>query len=91
MLAGRVTSYKLKFHTTVALSSTEVEFTTTVEVEKTIIYLHSILKELGYPHKDNAGALYMASAELPTKWTCHIDTKTFDIQQWFSDNHMTMK
>jgi len=98
MLAGGVIAYKSKYQATVALSSTEAEFTAAAEAGKTVLYLRSILQELGYPqytpttlYIDNQGALFMANAEQPTRRTRHMDTKTFALQQWTKEEKMTLQ
>ena len=87
MLAGGVIAYKTRFQFTVSLSSTEAEFTAAVEAGKMALYLRSILNELGFPqyipmiiYADNMGALFMATADQPTKQTRHMDTKLFVLQ-----------
>ena len=74
MLAGGVIAYKSKYQAMVALLSTEAEFTAAAEARKTILYLQSILQELGFPQYqpttlfiDNQGALFMANAKQPTR------------------------
>ena len=98
MLAGGVIAYKSKYQATVALSSTEAEFTAAAEAGKTIPCVRSILKELGYEqcnpttlHIDNQGALFMANAEQPTRRTRHMETKTFAVQQWIREENMLLK
>ena len=98
MLAGGLIAYKSKYQATVALSSTEAEFTTSAEAGKTILCIRAILQELGYEqyqpttlYIDNQGALHMANAEQPTRRTRHMDTKTFAIQQWVKEEHMTLQ
>ena len=74
MLAGGVIAYKSKYQATVALSSTEAEFTVAAEARKMILYLRWILQELGFPQYqptmlfiDNQGALFMVNAKQPTR------------------------
>ena len=76
MLAGGLVAYESKYQATVALSSTEAEFTASAEAGKTILYIRAILQELGYEqyqpttlYIDNQGALHMANAEQPTRRT----------------------
>ena len=87
MLAGGTIAYKIKFQSTVSLSSTEVEFTAAAEAGEMTLYLRSILKELGFLqyipmiiYEDKMGALFMATADEPTKHTRHMDTKLFVLQ-----------
>jgi hypothetical protein len=89
MLAGGVIAYKSKYQATIALSSTEAEFTAASEAGKTTLYLRSILHELGFSqylptllYEDNTGALHMANAQQPTRRTRHMDTKYFALQDW---------
>ena len=98
MMAGGVIAYKSKYQATVALSSTEAEFTAAAEAGKTILYLRSILCELGYQqykpttlYIDNHGALFMANAEQPTRRTRHMDTKTFALQDWTKEEKLILK
>ena len=98
MMAGGVIAYKSKYQATVALSSTEAEFTAAAEAGKTILYLRSILYELGYQqykpttlYIDNHGALFMANAEQPTRRTRHMDTKMFAIQDWTKEEKLILK
>jgi hypothetical protein len=62
MLAGGVIAYKSKYQPTIALLSTEAEFTAASEAGKTTLYLRSILHELGFSqylptllYEDNTG------------------------------------
>ena len=57
MLGGGVICYKSKFQVTVALSSMEAEFVAACDTGKQILYLQSILTELGYP-QDLSTVLY---------------------------------
>ena len=97
MLAGGIIGYKTKYQATVALSLTEAESTAAAEAGKTILYLQSILQELGYPQHtattlfiDNCGALYMANAKQPTRQTCHMETKIFVIQDWIKEEQLVL-
>ena len=98
MLAGGVIAYKSKYQATVALSSTEAEFTAAAEAGKTILYLRSVLQELGFPQYqpttlfiDNQGALFMANAKQPTRQTRFMDTKAFAIQDWIREEQMILR
>jgi deoxyuridine 5'-triphosphate nucleotidohydrolase len=88
-LAGGTILYKSKFQETRAMSSTEAEFTAAAEAGKYILYVRSILEQIGIPqhhatilYEDNQGALLMANAQQPTKRTRHMDIKHFVIQDW---------
>ena len=88
---GAVIAYKSKFQKTVALSSTEAEFAAACEAGKIILYLRTILEELGMEqekatilYEDNQGALMMANASQPTRRTRHVDTASFALLDWVS-------
>ena len=97
-IAGGTIFYKSKFQDTVALSSTEAEFTAAAEAGKYILYVRSILEQLGIPqneattlYEDNQGALLMANAQQPTKRTRHMDIKTFVLQHWVEQDLIRLK
>lgn len=97
-IAGGTVLYKTKFQDTVAMSSTEAEFTAAAEAGKYILYVRSILDEIGIPqhaatvlYEDNQGALLMANAQQPTKRTRHMDIKTFVLQQWVERDLIRLK
>ena len=88
-LAGGAIYYKTRFQPTIALSSTEAEFSAACDAGKAILYIRSILDQLGLSQKDattlhidNNGALNMANQQQPTKNTRHIDIKNYAIQDW---------
>ena len=98
MLAGGVIAYKIKFQSAVSFSSTEVEFTAGAEAGKMVLYLRSILQQLGFPqhipmiiYEDNMEALFMATADQPTKSTRHMDTKLFVPQDWINEEHISLE
>ena len=86
---GSVVAYKSKFQSTIALSSTEAEFSAACDTGKVILYLRSILDEMGISQKhatvlyeDNQGAIMMANARQPTRRTRHVETAQFAIIDW---------
>ena len=88
-LAGGCILYKTRYQDTIAMSSTAAEFTAAAEAGKFIIYVRSILEEIGMEqehattlYEDNRGALLMANAQQPTKRTRHMDIKTFALHDW---------
>jgi hypothetical protein len=96
-LAGGTIFYKTKYQETVSLSSTEAEFIAASEAGKYILYIRTILKEIGIPQKmatilyeDNQGALLMANAQQPTKRTRHVETRHFAIQEWVERDLLTL-
>ena len=96
-LAGGTILYKTKFQDTIALSSTEAEFTAAAEAGKFIKYVRSILDEIGLDQKhatilyeDNQGALLLANAQQPTKRTRHMDIKHFALQEWCERDYIIL-
>jgi hypothetical protein len=81
--------YQTKFQDKIALSSTETEFIAAVEVGKYILYVLSILEQIGISqqhttvlYKDNQGLLLTTNAQQPAKHTRHMDIKNFILQEW---------
>ena len=88
-LAGGVVLYKTSYQQVIAHSSTEAEFVAACDAGKYILYLRSLLEEIGLHqeeatilYEDNQGALLMANAQRPTKRTKHMDLKHFGLQEW---------
>ena len=88
-LAGGTIVGKTRFQEIIAQSSTEAEFVAAADAGKIILYVRSILGQVGLPqyaatilYEDNQGALLMAQAGKPTKKTRHVEIKHFTIQQW---------
>ena len=81
-----------------AHSSTEAEFTAAADAAKYILYVRSILDDIGIPQdmattlfEDNQGALLMGNAQKPTKRTRHVDTKYFAIQDWIEEDILLLR
>ena len=69
-LAGGTIVFKTKYQDVVALSSIEAEFTAACDVARSILYVRSILDEVGESQQhatamyiDNNGALLMGNAQ----------------------------
>ena len=97
-IAGGSVHYKTRFQSTTALSSTEAEFTAACDAAKSILYVRSILSDLGIAqehattlYEDNQGALLMANSGQPTKRTRHMDIKYFALQDWVDQDLITLK
>ena len=97
-LAGGTILYKSKYQQTIATSSTEAEFTAACDAGKAILYVRSILEEIGIPQEqattlfiDNNGALMMGNAQQPTKRTRHMDIKQFVLIDWIEHDLILMK
>jgi deoxyuridine 5'-triphosphate nucleotidohydrolase len=97
-LAGGTILYKSQYQSTIALSTTEAEFTAACEAGKYILYIRSIMQQIGMEqtdatilYEDNQGALLMANAQRPTKRTRHMDVKHFVLQQWVGQDLLNLK
>ena len=98
MLAGGTIYYKSCFQKSVSLSSTEAEFMAANEAGKAILYVRSILQDIGLHqcdattlYEDNAGAVFMGNARQPTRRTRHMDIRVFSLQEWIERDLIVMK
>ena len=97
-LAGGTIAYKCKFQPTVAGSSTEAEFMAAYDTGKMILFVRSVLWDLGIPqeaatvlYEDNDACTAMGNAQKPTTRTRHIDIKFYAIQEWVERNLLVLK
>lgn len=97
-LGGGTILYKSKYQDTIALSSTEAEFVVACKLDKSILYVWSILNEINISQQeatilyiDNNGAMLMGNAQQPTCQTKHVDIKKFALLDWIEHNLMTMQ
>ena len=88
-LAGGTIAYKTKLQSTVAQSSTEAEFMGASDFGKMMLYIRSILWDLGIPqhsasflYEDNDACTAMAMAQKPTPRARHMDIKFYALCQW---------
>ena len=88
-LCGAAISYRSKIQTAVAISSTEAELVASVSAAKAVLYIRSVLHDLGLPqfdptpiYEDNAASILIVNASKPTPRTRHIDIQYFAAQQW---------
>ena len=88
-LAGGAVLYRTIYQQAIAHSSTKAEFVAACDVGKYILYLRSLLEEIGLRQEDatvlcedNHGALLMTKAQKPIKRTRHMDLKYFGLQEW---------
>jgi hypothetical protein len=91
-------AYKSKFQATVAGSSTEAEFMAVYDTGKMILFVCSVLWDLGIPqeavtilYKDNNACTAMGNAQKPTPRTHHTDIKYFSICEWVERNLMHLE
>jgi hypothetical protein len=83
-LAGAAIAWKTQVQPTVLLSTTEAEFLAACDAGRMVLYLRSVLAELGYEQEhattlfeDYRGAVLMSQASQPTQQTRHIDICNF--------------
>jgi hypothetical protein len=88
-LAGGTIAYKTKIQPTVAGSSTEAKFMAAYDAGKMILFVRSILWDLGIPqeaatllYEDNDACTAMVNAQKPSPRTRHIDIKYFSLCGW---------
>eukprot|EP00956_Cyclotella_meneghiniana_P004202 scaffold5163_cov49-Cyclotella_meneghiniana.AAC.3 len=97
-VAGGSVGYKTRLQPTVALSSTEAEFMAACEAGKMLLYIRSILWDLGVPqqaasiiYEDNDACTAMANAQKPTSRTRHMDIRYFALSDWVEQDLMTLE
>jgi hypothetical protein len=98
-LDGGTVAYKTQFQPTVASSSTEVEYMLVYYTDKMILFVRSVLWDLGIPqeaatllYEDNNTCMAMANAQRPTPQTCHMDIKYyFSLSEWVERDLMLLE
>ena len=97
-LAGGTIAFKSRLQPTVAQSSTEAEFMAACDAGKMILFVCSILFDLGIPqhaasilYEDNQGCISMANAGKPTSQTRHMDIKYHVICEWVERDLMILE
>jgi len=97
-LAGGTIAYKTKLQPTVAQSSTEAEFMGGADAGKMLLYVRSIMWDLGIPqlaasplYEDNDAATAMANSSKPTTRTRHMDIKYHVLCEWVERDLVVME
>ena len=97
-LAGGTIAYKTKLQPTIAQSSTEAEFMGASDFGKILLYVRSVLWDLGVPqhaasvlYEDNDACTAMAMAQKPTPRTRHMDIKYQVICEWVERDLLILK
>ena len=97
-LAGGTIAYKTKLQPTIAQSSTEAEFMGASDFGKILLYVRSVLWDLGVPqhaasvlYEDNDACTAMAMAQKPTPRTRHMDIKYQVICEWVERDLLKLK
>ena len=82
MYGGAVVACKSSYQKAVADRSTEAEFYALVEYGKMMLYIRSVIEDLGIDQtfaspifEDNKGAIDIIRSGKPTKRVRHVDTK----------------
>ncbi len=97
-LVGSTVAYKTQFQPTVAGSSTEVEYMSAYYTDKMILFVLSVLWDLGVPqeaatllYENNDACTAMANAQKPTSRTRHMDIKYFSLSEWVEHDLMLLE
>ena len=97
-LAGGTIACKTKLQPTIAQSSTEAEFMGASDFGKILLYVRSVLWDLGVPrhaasvlYEGNDACTAMAMAQKPTPRTCHMDIKYQVICEWVERDLLILK
>ena len=97
-IGGGTVYYKTRYQDCQAHSSTEAEFTAAADAGKQILYVRSLLYQIGMPqndatilYEDNQGALLMENSQQPTRRTRHMDIKAFALQDWVKTDLLILK
>ena len=86
-MAGGAISWTLRAQHTIALSSTKAEYMVLSDCNCQVVWMHTLLGELGYKMKpipicgDNQGLIFIASNPVTKKWSKHIDICFHYIQE----------
>jgi hypothetical protein len=97
-IAGGTVAYKTQFQPTIAGSSTEAEYMSAYFTGKMILFVRSVLWDLGVPQEaatilydDNDVCTAMANAQKPTPRTRHMDIKYFSLSEWVERDLMLLE
>jgi hypothetical protein len=97
-LAGGTIAFKTKLQPTIAQSSTEAEFMGASDFGKILLYVRSVLWDLGVPqhaasvlYEDNNACTAMAMAQKPTTRTRHMDIKYQVLCEWVERDLLHLK
>ncbi len=81
-IVGGTVAYKTQFQPTIAGSSTEAKYMSAYFTGKMILFVQSVLWDLGIPqeagtllYKDNDACTAMENAQKPSPCTRHMDIK----------------
>jgi hypothetical protein len=86
-MAGGLISWTSRAQKTIALSSTEAEYMALSDCSRQVVWMHTLLGELGYHLKaipvcgDNQGSIFIASNPVTEKRSKHIDIRYHYIRE----------
>jgi hypothetical protein len=86
-LAGGAISWTSRAQKTIALSSTEAEYMALSDCSRQVVWMHTLMGELGYVLKpvpicgDNQGSIFIASNPVTEKRSKHIDIRYHYIRE----------
>eukprot|EP00984_Skeletonema_dohrnii_P029265 scaffold19711_cov78-Skeletonema_dohrnii-CCMP3373.AAC.1 len=83
-LAGGTVACKSRLLPTIALSSTEAEFTGACDAAKVILYVHSILWDLGVPQE----AATLLNEDKPTPRTRHMESRFSALSEYWVERDL---
>jgi len=92
-LAGGLISWTTKAQKTVALSSTEAEYMALSDCSCQVVWMHTLMGELGYSLKpipicgDNQGSIFIASNPVTERRSKHIDIRYHYVREVISQNY----
>jgi len=85
------------FPAPISQSSTEAEFIAAVEAGKLVLYLRSLVHDLGIQqdvatplYEDNETAIAMSNASRPIHRTRHMDIKHFALMDWVATDQLIL-
>ena len=97
LLNGAAVVYKSSTQTPTALSATEADFFAAVAAAKAVIFVRSLLTDLGFPpsgptklYEDNEACINIVNNDILTPRSKHIDTRWFRVQEWASRGDIIM-
>jgi len=92
-LAGGLISWTTKAQKTVALSSTEAEYMALSDCSRQVVWMHTLMGELGYSLKpipicgDNQGSIFIASNPVTEQRSKHIDIRYHYVREVISQKY----
>ena len=96
-LASAVFTWNSRAQKTVALSSTEAEYMSLSDTSRQVVWVRSLLEEIGFTIKpiplngDNQGAIFMASNPVQEHRIKHIDIRYHYIRQVVKDGKVKLQ